>query len=175
MDGTGRSNDPVISVYKLRRRELEIKHSLEMDKENGTAEMKVTVPFEEFGAYTGRAADIYAKEGEVPGFRKGKAPRPMVIAHFGKKVIDDFALRLMACEATLEALGNEKVNATGKVHLDLPPMESGKPIEFTVNFSVGDETSGEPELPWPHVGDDDMEEDEKPYGPAPEYLRKPRR
>jgi len=147
--------------------------SLKKDDKAGTVILTVTVPYEELPPYRERVIGIHAKEGEVPGFRKGKAPRPRLVAHFGDKVIDEFALRLLACEATEEAIEKKKVQATGRIHIDLTPVEEKKPIEFTAKCSItetGEES--EPELPWPRVGVAEMDDDERSYGPPPAYLRK---
>jgi trigger factor len=154
---------------------MEFEHKIKKDKKTGVATLTVTVPYEEFIGYNNRAVDVYSREGEVPGFRKGKAPRPRVISHFGQKTVQDFALRFMACEVTLEAIEKEGVGASGKVHFTLPIIEKDKPIEFTATFTLGEGTEVEPELPWPRVGDEGLEDDDKPYGLAPDYIRKPRK
>lgn len=147
--------------------------SMKKDDKAGTAILTVTVPQEELQPYKERTVGIHAKEGEVPGFRKGKAPRPRLIAHFGDKVIDEFALRLLACEATEEAMKNKKVQATGRIHIDLTPVEENKPIEFTATCTIAEAgEEAEPELPWPRVGVAEMDDDERSYGPAPAYLRR---
>ena len=150
---------------------MEFKVDTKTDEKAGKAVMTITCPYSEFAASVNKATDIHAKEGDVPGFRKGKAPRPRVIAHFGQDVIKDYAMRLLACEAVLEALKKETINATGKVHFAFPKLEKDKPIEFTAEITLGGE-GDEPELPWPYVGDEGLTEDEKPYGRPPDHLRK---
>jgi len=146
--------------------------SVKEDKEAGTAILSMQVPPEELKQYFDKAIGIHAKEAEVPGFRKGKVPRPRLIAHFGDKVMREFALRLLACEAAEAAMEKEKIAASGRVHIDFTPLEDDKPIEFTVTCNVaekGEEASAE--LPWPQVGVSEDDEDH-PYGAAPEYLRR---
>ena len=154
---------------------MEFEVKLKKDEKEGTASMELTVPYGELGAYLDRTAAVHAREGEVPGFRKGKAPRPRIIAHFGEDTIRDFAMRLLACEAFLEAIEKEEVAASGKVHFDLSPIEAEKPLMFTAGFQVGEAPEDEPELPWPRVGDADLDADDRPYGPAPDYLRRGRK
>jgi len=153
---------------------MEFKHTLVKDEKDGKGTMELTVPYKEFGAYFDRAGAIYMKEAEVPGFRKGKAPRPMVINHYGKDAIRDFALRLLACEVITDALQMEKVNASGKVHFTISPAEKDEPIALTASFVLG-QPGDEPELPWPQVGDEGLDNEDKPYGPAPDYLRRSRK
>jgi len=153
---------------------MEFKHALKKDEKEGKGTMELTIPYGEFGGYFDRAGAIYMKEGEVPGFRKGKAPRPRVIAHYSQDAVRDFALRLLACEAITEALEEESVSASGKVHFAFSPVEKDKPIEVTVSFNLG-QPGDEPELPWPQVGDEGLDDEDKPYGPAPDYLRRARK
>ena len=151
---------------------MEFAVNTKIDKKAGKATMTITCPFSEYGAYVKKATDIHAKEGDIPGFRKGKAPRPMVINHYGRDTINDFAVRFLACEAVLEALKKEKINATSKVHFVLPKVEADKPIEFTADIVIGSE-GDEPELPWPEVGDAEEEEEGKSFKKIPpDYLRK---
>jgi trigger factor len=144
---------------------------MKTEKKTGTTRLTITVPFEELKTYRNKALSIHAKEGDVPGFRKGKAPMPRVAAHFGNDVINEFALRLMACEAAEQAIGEKNVDASGKVHIDLPDVKEGKPIKFTASFTKA-EGEGEPEFPWPRVGHLDAEDEEKPYGRPPMYLKR---
>lgn len=146
--------------------------SVKMDKKAGKATLSMTVPYEELKPIFDKAIGIHAKEGEVPGFRKGKVPRPRLIAHFGNKVMNDFALRLLACEAAEGAFEKKKIAASGRVHIDLTPLEDDKPIEFTVTCQVAEKgEEARAELPWPQVGVSEDDED-RPYGAAPEYLRR---
>ncbi len=146
--------------------------SVKKDKKAGTVTLSMTVPHEELKPFFDKAIGIHAKEGEVPGFRKGKVPRPRLIAHFGDKVMNDFALRLLVCEASEEALKKKKIAASGRVHIDLTPLEDDKPIEFTVTCKLAEKgEESEMELPWPQVGVSEDDED-RPYGAAPEYLRR---
>jgi trigger factor len=152
---------------------VQIEVTMKKDKKTGTSRLTITVPYEELKAYRDKAVGIHAKEGEVPGFRKGKAPMPRVIAHFSKEVIDEFALRLFACEAVEQALKEKKAKAAGKVRIDLPEVKEDKEIKFTSTFAPAEkDDEGDPELPWPRVGHLDADDDERPYGKPPMYLKR---
>ena len=152
---------------------MEFEVKMKTDKKAGTAVMTITVPNEELAPYKEKAIGIHAREGEVPGFRKGKAPRPRLVAHYGEEAINEFALRLLACEATEQALEKKKAKASGRIHIDFADTEDDKPIEITAAFSIAEAgEEGEPELPWPRVGHMDIEEEERPYGKPPDYLRR---
>ena len=50
--------------------------------------------------------------------------------------LNDFALRLLACEVAEEAFEKKKIAASGRVHIDLAVAEDDKPIEFTFSNAI---------------------------------------
>ena len=47
----------------------------------------------------------------IPGFRKGKAPRAIIEMHYGKEAVKQEAFELVANKAYSDALEQEKINS----------------------------------------------------------------
>lgn len=79
--------------------------SQKVSEEQGTVQLDVQVPPEEFKESMLASHRKNARHFQVPGFRKGKAPYPVVVRHYGEEVLYDDALEFAlpkAYEAALE-------------------------------------------------------------------------
>lgn len=80
-------------------------------------------------------ADV-AKKAKIPGFRPGKAPKPVVERHYGEEVRSEVLNRLIS-ESYLNALNEQKF-----VAIDMPKIENisslakGSPLSFTATVEV---------------------------------------
>lgn len=72
----------------------------------------------------------------VPGFRKGKAPRRLIESMFGKAVFYDDALEMMFPEAYMTAVRENDLKPVGRPELDVQEIESGKDLAFTCEVFV---------------------------------------
>jgi len=63
--------------------------------EPGVAALTVEVPAEEYDRAVDGAWKRLANRVNIPGFRRGKAPRPLVERHVGQAAIDDEAIRAL--------------------------------------------------------------------------------
>lgn len=80
-----------------------------------------------FGAYTSGA--------EIPGFRKGKAPRELVRARYGKAV-ESKALEKTIPVVYREALEQEGMNPLTQAEIDEVDFEPGRQLSFRATFEV---------------------------------------
>ena len=72
----------------------------------------------------------------VPGFRKGKAPRKMIENMFGKGVFYEDALEELFPAAYMKAVEENDLKPVSRPELDVQVMEAGKDLEFTAEVFV---------------------------------------
>lgn len=72
----------------------------------------------------------------VPGFRKGKAPRKMIENMYTEAVFYDEALDIIIPEVYKEALEAEKLEVVDRPDVDVKEIGSGKDLSFTLKVYV---------------------------------------
>ena len=72
----------------------------------------------------------------VPGFRKGKAPRKLIENMFGKGVFYEDALDILFPEAYYKAVGENNLKPVARPEVDVQAMEAGKDLEFSCEVYV---------------------------------------
>jgi trigger factor len=106
----------------------------------------------------------WAKEIKVPGFRKGKVPRPLIDARVGPGAVREEALRDALPDFYREALRAEELEAIAPPDIEVVEFEEGSPLVFEVtvdvrpDIEVPDLTAIKVEAPSPDVTDDDINE-----------------
>lgn len=76
---------------------------------DGTLELSITIPWSKVKIAYENALSDFAKNIEVKGFRKGKAPKQIVVQKLGKQTIYQQALKVLLPEAYLEAVKEQKI------------------------------------------------------------------
>jgi len=104
--------------------------------EKNIVALEVTVDAEKFVQAVNQAAKTLAKKVNVPGFRKGKAPRHMVELHVGKEALYDEALDHLIGEAYAEAVVESGIKPVDRPEVDLVQIEEGKDLIFKAKVSV---------------------------------------
>ena len=72
----------------------------------------------------------------VPGFRKGKAPRKMIEKIYGAEIFFEDAVNLLIPEAYEEALGQIDETVVSQPAIDVVQVEAGKPVIFTAEVAL---------------------------------------
>jgi trigger factor len=72
----------------------------------------------------------------IPGFRKGKAPRSMVERYYGEQVLYDDAINFACSEAYDKAVDENDIHPVSKPEIDIVQIGSGKDMIFTATVTV---------------------------------------
>lgn len=114
-------NYKTIEVKELPGSEVEIKGSIHEDA--------LDKAFEE-------AVATQSKEVELPGFRKGKAPKEMVVSQFG----ESFFLEKASSDALSSIypliIEDNKISPIGHPKVVITKLAKGNPLEFTITVAV---------------------------------------
>ncbi|SHG77988.1 trigger factor [Thermosyntropha lipolytica DSM 11003] len=70
------------------------------------------------------------KKVSIPGFRKGKAPRPLLEAYYGKEILYQDALEYIVPEAYEKALEELNIEPIAEPDFEIGEIEAGKPFTF---------------------------------------------
>ncbi len=99
----------------------------------------VTVPAQAVDARIAASFGNLRDQAQLPGFRKGKAPRHLIEKRFGEGVLQETRGQLLS-ESYAKALQDHKLRPVGEPTLTdpgkEPTLESGKPFTFTVDVEV---------------------------------------
>ncbi len=77
----------------------------------------------------------------VPGFRKGKAPRKLIERMYGEMVFFDDALELVFPDAYMEAIQKEDLHPVSQPELSVDTVEKGKDVAFSCEVFVQPEVT----------------------------------
>ena len=116
--------------------------SLQVEKlEKNMAKLTIEVPAEEFekaveGAYHKNKGKI-----NIPGFRKGKAPRKMIEQMYGKEVFYEDAANAIIPEAYEKAYDECTEEIVSSPEIDVVQLEAGKPFIFTATVALKPEVT----------------------------------
>ena len=91
--------------------------------ENRQAYLTVEMEPAEMADYQEKAYKSVVKRVNIPGFRKGKAPRPMVERYLGKEKFTEEALNILIPEAYKKAVAQEKIEAYAQPTVNLEKTE----------------------------------------------------
>ena len=116
--------------------------SLQVEKlEKNMAKLTIEVSAEELekaiqGAYLKNKNKI-----NIPGFRKGKAPRKMIEQMYGKEVFYEDAANALIPEAYEKALEECTEEIVSSPKIDVTQLEAGKPFIFTAEVALKPEVT----------------------------------
>ena len=107
-------------------------------EEIGKAKVKLEfeVEAEKFAQAMQRAFVKNSKHFNVPGFRKGKAPRHMVEKLYGESVLYEDAFNIIAAEEYDKAIEENDILAVDRPEIDVVQIGSGKNLIFTAEVAV---------------------------------------
>lgn len=113
-----------------------------VERVENEATLKITAPAAEVNAGYKKAVQKIADKANIPGFRKGKAPRAIIEMHYGKEAVKQEAFEIVANKAYSEALDQEKLIPVSDPKVEESTFEEGKDMELTIKVTL----KPEPEL-----------------------------
>lgn len=113
-----------------------------VERVENEATLKITAPAADVNAGYKKAVQKIADQANIPGFRKGKAPRAIIEMHYGKEAVKQEAFEIVANKAYSEALDQEKLIPVSDPKVEESTFEEGKDMELTIKVTL----KPEPEL-----------------------------
>lgn len=113
-----------------------------VERVENEATLKITAPAADVNAGYKKAVQKIANSVNIPGFRKGKAPRAIIEMHYGKDAVKQEAFEIVANKAYSDALAQEKLIPVSDPKVEESTFEEGKDLELTIKVTL----KPEPEL-----------------------------
>lgn len=98
--------------------------------------LTVNVPFEELKGDFDKAYAAIAQQVNIPGFRRGKAPRQLIDARFGRGVVLEQVVNDILPSRYQQAIEENNINPLGQPNVEVTKMEDGELIEFTAEVDT---------------------------------------
>jgi trigger factor len=109
--------------------------------EKSTVKLEIELPPERLDRALDAAVRALARRTRVPGFRPGKAPRPVLERHLGPGVVMDEAVDHLMQDAYREALVQEDIVPLSNADVEVVQAEEGKPLIFKALVPVRPEVT----------------------------------
>jgi len=77
-----------------------------------------------------------ARHLRIPGFRPGRAPRPIVEMHVGKDALYQEAVDELIPQAYREAVRSSNIEPVAQAKIDIIDYGAGKPLKFKAEVDV---------------------------------------
>ena len=108
-----------------------------VDQLNDTrVKVTVEVPFSELGPELDKAYKALAQQVNIPGFRRGKAPRQLIDARVGRGPVLEQVVNDMLPTRYGQAIDELDIKALGQPNIDITKLEDGDVIEFVAEVDV---------------------------------------
>jgi len=108
-----------------------------VDKLSDTrVKLTVNVPFAELDKEIDQAYAAIAQQVSIPGFRKGKAPRQLIDARFGRGPILEQVVNDMLPTRYEQAVNENELKVIGQPDVDISKIEDNDFVEFTAEVDV---------------------------------------
>ncbi len=105
--------------------------------ETNRYELEISVDAETFKTAYDKAFRQNSRKINIPGFRKGKAPKSIVEKYYGKEAFFEDALNILYPDAVEEAIKESGLEfVDDKIDFDLTSMDLEKGVEFKVVITV---------------------------------------
>jgi len=104
--------------------------------EHSKVEISFKLDEEEFNYYVDESIKKLRGDSEINGFRKGKAPREVVMQHFGEaKVVKEAALEAIKVNY-IKAIKERKLEPIGQPQVEVTKLALHNPLEFKIVVSI---------------------------------------
>jgi trigger factor len=100
------------------------------------AKITVEVPFEELKPSLDAAYQSIAKQINIPGFRKGKVPPPVIDRQVGRGAVLDEAINDALPKLYVQALQDNDLQPLAQPDIDVTKLEDNSLFEFTAEVDV---------------------------------------
>ncbi|HCZ7856647.1 TPA: trigger factor [Staphylococcus aureus] len=133
-------------------------------KEGNEGLLTVTVPAEKVNKALDQAFKKVVKQINVPGFRKGKVPRPIFEQSFGVEALYQDAIDILLPDAYGEAIDETDIKPVAQPEVSVTQIEKGKDFIFEATVTVepevklGDYKGLEIEKQETELSDDELQE-----------------
>lgn len=104
--------------------------------EKNTATLEIEVSEEQFEKGIQKAYKKNVGRFNIPGFRKGKAPRVIIERYYGEGVFYEDAINEVCPEAYQAAVDQHKLHPVDRPEIDIVQLEKGKPFIFKAIVTV---------------------------------------
>lgn len=105
-------------------------------KEGNEGVLTITVPAERFETALDQAFKKVVKDVNIPGFRKGKVPRPIFEQRFGVESLYQDAIDIVLPSAYSEAVEQTDIFPVDQPSIDIDEIERGKDLVFVCEVTV---------------------------------------
>ena len=102
-------------------------------KEHNTTEMVIELPVEEVAKAYDKAFNKLVQQVNIPGFRKGKAPRKMIEKRVGEDGMRSEAFDFIIPDAYRQAVVDNNIETVGRPEVTDVTLNEGEPCVFTVS------------------------------------------
>ncbi|HEH7866827.1 TPA: trigger factor [Staphylococcus aureus] len=133
-------------------------------KEGNEGLLTVTVPAEKVNKALDQAFKKVVKQINIPGFRKGKVPRPIFEQRFGVEALYQGAIDILLPDAYGEAIDETDIKPVAQPEVSVTQIEKGKDFIFEATVTVepevklGDYKGLEIEKQETELSDDELQE-----------------
>lgn len=137
--------------------------------ENQQVTLTIEVEAAEVSKAVERAVKRLANRVNIPGFRKGKAPRKIVESNVGMDALLQEAFDLIAPKAFSDALDEQKIDPVTRPDIDVVTLEDGKDLVFKATVTprpevkLGEYKNLKVEKAAAEVSDEDVEKQLKNF------------
>ena len=109
--------------------------------EKNQVQLEITVEAEEFEKAVQKSYIKNVKSIQVPGFRKGKAPRKMIEKVYGEGVFYDDAVDFILQDTYPQAIEEAKIEPVSRPEVEIKEIGSGKDFVYTAKVYVKPEVT----------------------------------
>ncbi|MBQ7668107.1 MAG: trigger factor [Clostridia bacterium] len=103
---------------------------------NNKVKVEIIVSAEEFEKGVDQAFKKNASKINIPGFRKGKAPRNIIEKMYGKEIMYNDAFDIVAPDAYENAIKENNLEVVSRPEVDITQIGDGKDLIFTAEVYV---------------------------------------
>ena len=107
-----------------------------ISKENNEAKLKMEFTAEEFDAATDKVYRKNRKDFQIPGFRKGKAPRSIIEKHYGEGLFFEDAINELFGVNYAQALKDNDLDVIDNPKVDFGELAQHKPLVMDITVAL---------------------------------------